>query len=106
MTVTAITAGTMFGVGTLAAATVSRMVNRGLYTGDVTYNAATNALRNDGSTWLADGFVEGQRVRITTGPNAGDYKVALIDGPAGAYGTVMHLTLEEAIADAAGASSP
>ena len=103
MTVTPITAGTTFGAGTLTAATISRMVNRGLYTGAVTYDAATNAVvRNDGSTWLADGFVEGQRVRITTGPNAGDYKIALIDGPAGAYGTVMHLTLEAAIDDAAG----
>ena len=103
MTVTPITTGTMFGAGTATGATLSRMVNRGLYTGAVTYDAATNAVvRNDGSTWLADGFVEGQRVRITTGPNAGDYKVALIDGPAGAYGTVMHLTLERAIVAGAG----
>ena len=89
------TAGTTFGAGTLSTATVSRMVNRGLFTGDVTYDAATNAvIRHDGSNWLADGFLEGQRIRIKTGANAGDYKIALIDGPDGAYGTVMHLTLE------------
>ena len=103
MTVVQVTAGTTFGAATLSTATVSRMVNRGLFTGNVTYDAATNAvIRHDGSNWLADGFLEGQRIRIKTGANAGDYKIALIDGPDGAYGTVMHLTLERLISAALG----
>ena len=103
MTVAPVTAGTTFGAGTATDAVVSRIINQGLFTGNVTYDAATNAvIRHDGSTWLTDGFVEGQRIRISTGANAGDYKIALIDGPAGSYGTVMHLTLERTIAASAG----
>src|SRR5262249_8054032 len=50
----------------------------------------------------ADGFREGMHVRILGGANAGDYKVALIDGPDGSYATVMHLTLDHALVAAAG----
>ena len=98
MTVAVAVAGTQFGSQTLTSVKINVLQRVGTFTGTVSYDPATNAIvRSDGSNWIADGFLEGQRIRITGGPNAGDYKIALIDGPDGSYGTVMHLTLERAI---------
>ncbi len=103
LTVQVAVAGTQFGTASLTNVKIDALIRTGIFTGAVTYDAATNAvIRSDGSNWIADGFREGQRIRILGGPNAGDYKIALIDGPAGSYATVMHLTLEHAIAAAAG----
>ena len=99
-TVTALTAQvmTLSAVGSLAGTNVPtaiyRLVRQGLWTGGVT--AAADAepgdpsavggrriTRTDSSSWLADGFLEGQRVRVT---NAGDptqyvdLKIAVIRG--------------------------
>ena len=53
----------------------------GLYTGTITWDPTTRTLtRTDGSSWLDDGFLEGQLVRFngaTTGPT---YKIQSIHG--------------------------
>jgi hypothetical protein len=47
-------------------AIISRIVNRGLYTGSITANGGAFTLtRNDGTSWLDDGFLEGQLIQIT-----------------------------------------
>ena len=87
MTVAVAVAGTQFGSQTLTNVKINVLQRVGTFTGTVTYDAGDdNAIvRSDGSNWIADGFLEGQWIRIAGGPNAGDYKIALIDGPDGAY---------------------
>ena len=59
----------------------SAVVNKGLYTGNIAYNAAARTLiRTDGSSWLDDGFLEGQTIKITG--FAGIYKINTISGTA------------------------
>ena len=103
MTVAVAVAGTQFGSQTLTNVKINVLQRVGtLHRHRHLRRGADNAItRSDGSNWIADGFLEGQRIRIAGGPNAGDYKIALIDGPAGSYATVMHLTLEHAIVAAA-----
>ena len=84
---------------------IDALINIGSFTGTVSFDPATNSItRSDGSNWIADGFLEGQWIRIVGGANAGDYKIALIDGPAGSYATVMHFTASRAIVAAAAGS--
>ena len=73
----------------------------GIFTGAVTYDAGhdTPITRSDGSNWLADGFLEGQRSGSPAARTPATTRSQLIDGP-GRRPTarVMHLTLEHAIA--------
>src|SRR5262249_46283013 len=65
-------------------AIISRIVNRGLYTGSIAYDAAAGTLtRTDGTSWLDDGFLEGQLLKVT-GLNGATalYKINTIDGTA------------------------
>jgi hypothetical protein len=55
----------------------------GLYTGTVTWNETTRTLtRADGSSWLDDGFLEGQLLRFNGATAGAVYKVQRIDGSA------------------------
>src|SRR5262249_34573614 len=65
-------------------AILSRIVNRGLYTGSIAYDAAAGTLtRTDGTSWLDDGFLEGQRFKITGLAGAtGTYMINTISGTA------------------------
>ena len=53
--------------------------------------------RTDLSGSLRDGFLEGQRIRITGGVNAGDYKIAIIRGENDTKDETIELTRETAI---------
>src|SRR6185503_16887003 len=81
--------------GTFTDALISKLVRQGAWEGDVTFvtagtttacaPAAVNCRQivRSGGGWLADGFLEGQRVRVcTTGltPTCADFKIALIRG--------------------------
>ena len=70
--------------GAHAEAAISRLTRVGLWEGGVSFDPATRSIvRSDNTGWLADGFLEGQRVRVctTSGPAVcGDFKVALIRG--------------------------
>ena len=48
--------------------------------------------RTDGTGWLADGFLEGQWIRIASGPNAGEYKIAIIRGTNATKDDTLELT--------------
>src|SRR5262249_5108035 len=75
-------------------AVLSRIVNRGLYTGSIAYNAAAGTLtRTDGTSWLDDGFLEGQLFMITglSGATA-LYKINTISGTAANLLNVITLT--------------
>ena len=64
--------------GTFTGAIVSQLVRQGLWTGNATFDTANRRLvRADGSSWLADGFLEGQRVRVCTtdGATCADFKI-------------------------------
>ncbi len=91
--------------GNFTDASISRLIRQGQYTGNITFDAATNRLtRSDClpshscAGWLADGFLEGQRIRIDSGPNAGIYKIALIRGFNTTKDETLELTLENALA--------
>jgi Ca2+-binding RTX toxin-like protein len=75
----------------LPAAVLSRIVTRGLYTGDLTYDAATGTVhRTDGQSWLDAGFLEGQLVTI--GSSAQRYKIQLISSSTSGALDLMTLT--------------
>ena len=77
-----------------ASAILSKLVRTGLWEGQVTADAAASAvacapasscrqlIRTDSTGWLADGFLEGQRVRVCIAGTAtcADFKIALIRG--------------------------
>jgi len=115
-TVTAVTgqALTLSAIGALAGtdvvATISRLVREGLWQGAVTTAAAAeptdpSALggrritRSDGTSWLADGFLEGQRVRVTNAANTSqfvDLKIAVIRGTNATFDETLQFTAEGA----------
>ena len=92
--------GTVRGVAPTIAV-IGTAVDGGWFSGSVVFDAATRTLtRADGGDWVADGFLEGQLVRITGGANAGDHKVELI------YGTnnsVLRLTTSSTLTSATAA---
>jgi Ca2+-binding RTX toxin-like protein len=63
---------------------LSDLTREGVYMGEVTVNTTDRRLiRTDDSSWLADGFLEGQRVRVTNAANPAqfaDFKIAIIRG--------------------------
>jgi hypothetical protein len=63
---------------------LSDLTTEGIYKGEVTVNTVDRRLiRTDDSSWLADGFLEGQRVRVTNVANMdqfADFKIAIIRG--------------------------
>ena len=83
------------GPSTVAGVTLSELTRYGLYEGQVSLNAAGRELsRLDGKGWLADGFLEGQRVRLTDGRNSADFKIALIVGSNETRDTTLVFTSE------------
>ncbi len=65
--------------GTFSSVTISRVSPTGLFTGAVTWDATTHVLtRNDGGSWLDNGFLEGQLVRISG--VTGTFKIQSIFG--------------------------
>src|SRR5262249_50833605 len=68
--------------GNYSAAVLSRIVTRGLYIGNIAYDAAAGTLiRTDGTSWLDDGFLEGPLFKITGLAGAtGLYKINTISG--------------------------
>ena len=65
--------------GTFAGVSLQRVPPAGLFTGAVTWDAGTKVLtRNDGTSWLDNGFLEGQLVRFTG--VTGTFKIQSIFG--------------------------
>ncbi|MFZ0529764.1 MAG: hypothetical protein WAL91_04410, partial [Propionicimonas sp.] len=115
-TITALTAQamTLTQIGTLSGsnvtAAISRLIRQGLWTGSITTAADTepadpSALggrritRSDDTGWLADGFLEGQRVRVTNAANPTqfvDLKVAVIRGTNATFDQTLQFTAETA----------
>jgi hypothetical protein len=74
---------------------LQRLARNGTYTGQVSFDAVNNRLvRTDGGSWLADGFAEGQRIRID---GVGDFKIALIRGTSATKDNVLQLTAERVL---------
>jgi hypothetical protein len=74
---------------------LQRLARNGTFTGQVSFDAVNNRLtRTDGGSWLADGFTEGQRIRIE---GVGDFKIALIRGTNATKDNVLQLTAERAL---------
>ncbi len=96
VTHTAITlSGVVLTGGTFTATSLARVQRQWTYTGSVAFDPATNRLtRTDGSGWLADGFLEGQTIRISGGLNAGDYKINTIRGLNTTKDETLELTLK------------
>ena len=92
VTATRITlAGGLPASGTFAKVSISRIVNHGIYSGAVIYNAKAGTLtRADGSSWLADGFLEGQLFQINGGGAL--YKIQLIGGTEQGLENVLEVT--------------
>ncbi|MCL1598791.1 MAG: hypothetical protein M3094_06385, partial [Actinomycetia bacterium] len=94
--------------GTWEAATISQLITVGEWDGDVIFDEATWESDNDvrvywitradGSSWIADGFLEGQWIR-TTGTNAGNYKIAIIRGTNATKDDTLELTFRNLAVD-------
>ncbi|HYC45994.1 MAG TPA: hypothetical protein VED01_10995 [Burkholderiales bacterium] len=91
---------------------IARLASRGEWTGVVDFTKVNvdgtdyyRMTRQDGSGWLADGFLEGQRFRITQGVNAGDYKIAIIRGDNESKDNTIELTLETPFANVGAAGA-
>jgi hypothetical protein len=98
VTHTAVTLATTFGgTDSVEGVTISRLTNVGHFEGSVTVEIDTTStgcsvadpcrrlVRDESdplipSSWLADGFLEGQRVEIYDGTNYGRFKIAIIRG--------------------------
>jgi hypothetical protein len=96
LTATVMTLTTSFPTGgTFSGVKISKLVRNGTYTGNVSFDVANNRLtRTDGSSWLADGFTEGQRISISG--ITGNFKIALIRGANGAN-NVLQFTAERTL---------
>jgi hypothetical protein len=73
--------------GTFNGAAISRLIENGLYTGDIAYTTGTHGTdgatltRTDGSSWLDSGFLEGQLIQISgLGGATGTYKINTVSG--------------------------
>ncbi len=77
---------------------LSNLTREGIFEGHVELNAADRQLiRTDMSGWLADGFVEGQRVRVTNLANpveTVDLKIAIIRGDNETFDEKLEFTAE------------
>ncbi len=93
--------------GTDVTAAISRLVRQGLWTGAVSTVVAAEPsdpaamggrriTRTDSSGWLADGFLEGQRVRVTNEDTAEyvDLKIAVIRGTNALKDNTLQFTRE------------
>ena len=72
---------------------------KGLFSGEVVFedvDATPRVRRTDGGSFLADGFLEGQRVRLD-GTRAGIYKIAQIRGDNDTKDETLQLTLEKGL---------
>ena len=80
---------------------LSDLTVEGDYTGEVSVNIADRRLiRTDDSSWLADGYLEGQRVRVTNEANAAetaDFKIAIIRGDNETKDEKIEFTAETAL---------
>ena len=86
------------GDGTYTGASVSRLVTRGLYTGSVTYDSTTGTLtRADGSSWLDDGFLEGQLFKVDGFDDLLLFKIQSISGTASDRLDVLRVTAKVAL---------
>ena len=95
--------------GTFDSVVISKLTREGLWQGAVTFVGSANAVacapalagcrqvtRTDGTGWLADGFLEGQRVRVCQGGTCADLKIALIRGTNATQDTTLQFTSEGA----------
>jgi hypothetical protein len=65
------------------------------FSGTVSFDAVRNRLtRTDGGSWLAAGFLEGQRIRITS---VGDFKIAVIRGTNATKDNILEFTAERVL---------
>ncbi len=102
--------------GSYGLSQISKLSSQGVFTGQVVFTVGTDPDTGDAvyrmtrvyagdnwlqPGWLADGFLEGQRIRIEGGANAGDYKIAIIRGDNKTKDTTIELTLEKPIVAAA-----
>ncbi|HZM79421.1 MAG TPA: hypothetical protein VFC19_27135, partial [Candidatus Limnocylindrales bacterium] len=96
VTATVMTLTTTFPTSGLASnVKIFKLVPNGVFNGMVSFDAVNNRLtRTDGGSWLADGFLEGQRVRIA---GVGDFKIALIRGTNGTKDNVLQFTAERTL---------
>ncbi|UWQ93699.1 hypothetical protein K3727_21740 (plasmid) [Rhodobacteraceae bacterium M382] len=91
VTDTAITfAGASFDVGSDTEVSLGQVTIDALFNGQVIFGDETivedgvtidgdTITRTDGGSWFADGFLPGHEIRITGGPNAGLYQIALLE---------------------------
>src|SRR5260370_6252168 len=82
---------------TFTGVAISKLTEQGVYTGTlghtVSYNAATGELtRNDGTSWLDSGFIEGQLIKISGDPAVGIYKIQSFSSVRGCNLNRMKLT--------------
>ena len=93
--------------GTFSGAIVSKLVLQGLWTGAATFDTVNRRLvRADGASFLADGFLEGQRVRVCTtdGATCADFKIGVVRGDNATQDDKLEFTSEGAFPFNAGAS--
>ena len=111
-TVLTLTSTSAWAAGTVSGVTVSRLTKAGLFEGVVTVEIAGGARRlvrtvglNDPlASWLADGFLEGQRVLVcdsaASGPtdaaHCGRFKIAIIRGTNATKDNKIEFTSENA----------
>jgi Ca2+-binding RTX toxin-like protein len=103
----ALTLTTAFGVGTPVevqnTVVLSNLTREGRWEGEVTVEVdgtAQRLVRTDLSGWLADLFLEGQRVRVTNLANPlqfADFKIAIIRGDNATFDEKMEFTTEFAL---------
>ncbi|MEY2518223.1 MAG: large repetitive protein, partial [bacterium] len=77
--------------GVYSGAIISRLVTKGLFSGGVAYDATAGTLtRTDATSWLDDGFLEGQLIQV--GSDAAIYKIESITGTTSSRLDVLKLT--------------
>ncbi len=60
---------------------LSHLTRQGLYQGSLDVDTLNRLItRTDASGWLQDGFLEGQRIRVSDGNNSAEFKIAIIRG--------------------------
>ncbi|MDK3018043.1 DUF7507 domain-containing protein [Pseudodonghicola flavimaris] len=83
-------AGASFAAGSDATVSLGQVSIDALFNGQVIFGDDTivedgvtidgdTITRTDGGSWLADGFLPGHEIRISGGPNAGLYQIALLE---------------------------
>ena len=83
--------------GTFAGALISRLIERGVYTGSIAWNPVARTLtRTDGSSWLDSGFLEGQLFKVDAF-GATLFKVQAISGTAAGKLDVLRIVPDAAL---------